>query len=171
MDAKSRAAFIKSISAQADAAQGAASEADDAGVAAVVDAAADVAADSKEPAPFQAVTAAEPEAFPTVIPVAADEVICPVCKERNKAMARFCKGCGAKLAGAVSASASDASESAVSMPVERHQQPLRAQEPQDADDGDLMAFARGIPGWDLTPPNVMVRRKASKPASGGVSGR
>lgn len=60
-----------------------------------------------------------------------NKIQCPKCGSMNEANSLFCGACGAKLPAANTAD----------------------------NEEELSAFAKGLPGWDLVPPNEPVRRR------------
>lgn len=111
----------------------------------------------------------------------ADEelVICPNCGAKNKSDNRFCLSCGERLiAKAEKSDKNDSAEpqttleemvntvkeesafkQANDMPFEKKEAdsaPVKA-EIQEAE--PMAAFAKGLPDWNIEPPQVVVRRK------------
>lgn len=109
----------------------------------------------------------------TAAPVLPQEIICPCCGEANAPEACFCMGCG-KLLNQVPVTSSEsdtpdmpsvpAKNESPFVPVRKKPSAMpahvrEAAPPVSQADGEVSVFAEGLPGWDIVPPQVMVRRK------------
>lgn len=76
---------------------------------------------------------------------AGKEVVCPACKARNSADSKTCATCGFDLQkGELSAAKAPVSETQGA--AEKYVEPEAV-------------FAKGLPAWDITPPQIVVRRR------------
>ena len=102
--------------------------------------------------------------------VAAGQVVpCPKCEASNKPDAKFCATCGAEMSApsstpAFATIADDAASSNAPAfaPVADDAVPAATKAPAPKAavyEEPVSAFADGLPGWDLNPPQVVVRRR------------
>lgn len=82
---------------------------------------------------------------------------CPKCGVENVEEAMFCASCGTPLNRQKADMTNQAFTSVQEEKTESVQQPA-SEVPQEAES----AFAKGLPEWDMVPPQVMVRRKGMR---------
>lgn len=95
---------------------------------------------------------------------------CPKCGAFNRQEAHFCVTCGAPMPAPATAFAPAQPEQATAFapaqaPAFAPAQPAQAAvfTPVEAAESEPeSAFAAGLPGWDILPPHVVVRRKKTK---------
>lgn len=78
--------------------------------------------------------------------VAGGQIVpCPKCGNANKPGSTFCASCGSEIVAA------KMKEGAAFAPIAENLQQDSKAEPE-------VVFAKGLPAWDIVPPQVMVRR-------------
>lgn len=105
--------------------------------------------------------------------VGGQKISCPNCNTLNDADSRFCITCGTPIGRASDGVVSDATEAKpdvdkANVPFatakrEAPAVPTRQSVPQTMPVvEESSAFAKGLPAWDMVPPQIMVRRKKSR---------
>ncbi len=93
---------------------------------------------------------------------------CPKCGAENVEEAMFCASCGTSLKAEepIKEAVQEPVKEAVQEPVKKAvQEPVKeaVQEPiQETVQEPESAFAKGLPEWDMVPPQVMIRRKGMR---------
>lgn len=80
---------------------------------------------------------------------------CPKCGGENVAEAMFCASCGTPLH-------EKSQKATMTEPVFQSVQEEAQRPVQEVQQEPESAFAKGLPEWDMVPPQVMIRRKGMK---------
>ena len=92
---------------------------------------------------------------------------CPKCGAENVEEAMFCASCGTPLheksqKAAMTEPAFQSVQEKVQQPVQEVPQEKVQQPVQEVSQEPESAFAKGLPEWDMVPPQVMIRRKGMR---------